>query len=121
MSSFSNSIVREFRRSGRFKVKIVICGDGFSTSTTGISRSEEHTSELQSQSNLVCRLLLEKKKKTRITNLANYLLRVHHFVFSAHHAIRKVSLGLHLRVLLDGDFFDSSPTCTYAYSARFFS
>src|SRR2546427_9545839 len=29
------------------------------------SRSEEHTSELQSQSNLVCRLLLEKKKKTK--------------------------------------------------------
>src|SRR2546427_3587842 len=28
------------------------------------SRSEEHTSELQSQSNLVCRLLLEKKKTT---------------------------------------------------------
>src|SRR2546430_11425414 len=28
-----------------------------------IKRSEEHTSELQSQSNLVCRLLLEKKKK----------------------------------------------------------
>src|SRR2546430_7275174 len=35
------------------------------SSTTGRSaaRSEEHTSELQSQSNLVCRLLLEKKKK----------------------------------------------------------
>src|SRR2546430_7308744 len=32
----------------------------------GRERSEEHTSELQSQSNLVCRLLLEKKK----TNLA---------------------------------------------------
>src|SRR2546427_6168028 len=30
----------------------------------GSTRSEEHTSELQSQSNLVCRLLLEKKKKT---------------------------------------------------------
>src|SRR2546430_2940230 len=29
----------------------------------GVGRSEEHTSELQSQSNLVCRLLLEKKKK----------------------------------------------------------
>src|SRR2546430_13942905 len=28
-----------------------------------VHRSEEHTSELQSQSNLVCRLLLEKKKK----------------------------------------------------------
>src|SRR2546430_10057257 len=32
-----------------------------------VARSEEHTSELQSQSNLVCRLLLEKKKK-RIKN-----------------------------------------------------
>src|SRR5688572_31813433 len=32
---------------------------------TGKSRSEEHTSELQSQSNLVCRLLLEKKKKKK--------------------------------------------------------
>src|SRR5256885_14177791 len=30
-------------------------------------RSEEHTSELQSPCNLVCRLLLEKKKKIRIT------------------------------------------------------
>src|SRR5438270_4490543 len=30
----------------------------------GIARSEEHTSELQSQSNLVCRLLLENKNKT---------------------------------------------------------
>src|SRR2546427_4675925 len=32
----------------------------------GWVRSEEHTSELQSQSNLVCRLLLEKKKKKNI-------------------------------------------------------
>src|SRR5688572_31727363 len=32
---------------------------------TMASRSEEHTSELQSQSNLVCRLLLEKKKKNQ--------------------------------------------------------
>src|SRR2546427_6696890 len=32
----------------------------------GADRSEEHTSELQSQSNLVCRLLLEKKKKKPI-------------------------------------------------------
>src|SRR2546427_2214713 len=31
----------------------------------GVERSEEHTSELQSQSNLVCRLLLEKKKKKK--------------------------------------------------------
>src|SRR2546430_9916877 len=34
-----------------------------SSSTRFPSRSEEHTSELQSQSNLVCRLLLEKKTK----------------------------------------------------------
>src|SRR5688572_31218029 len=32
-----------------------------------LCRSEEHTSELQSQSNLVCRLLLEKKNKTHYT------------------------------------------------------
>src|SRR5262249_60453823 len=31
-----------------------------------VARSEEHTSELQSLTNLVCRLLLEKKKQTRI-------------------------------------------------------
>src|SRR2546430_9119126 len=39
------------------RVKIVVADD----------RSEEHTSELQSQSNLVCRLLLEKKKKRKMT------------------------------------------------------
>src|SRR2546430_12288132 len=32
-------------------------------------RSEEHTSELQSQSNLVCRLLLEKKNSTSVSHL----------------------------------------------------
>src|SRR3989475_8349963 len=34
----------------------------FRSSESILARSEEHTSELQSQSNLVCRLLLEKKK-----------------------------------------------------------
>src|SRR5260221_1386439 len=34
-----------------------------STSTVRLARSEEHTSELQSHSDLVCRLLLEKKKR----------------------------------------------------------
>src|SRR5204862_8109649 len=45
---------------------------GVSTPSTGMtrrrrasSRSEEHTSELQSRRDLVCRLLLEKKKKTK--------------------------------------------------------
>src|SRR5688572_32191105 len=44
------------------------------TSTEGIhigGRSEEHTSELQSQSNLVCRLLLEKKKKNKRKQKSN--------------------------------------------------
>src|SRR2546422_6911538 len=35
------------------------------------SRSEEHTSELQSRLHLVCRLLLEKKKNTKITITTN--------------------------------------------------
>src|SRR5688572_31008140 len=38
----------------------------------GRARSEEHTSELQSQSNLVCRLLLEKKKKKE-KNIRDYV------------------------------------------------
>src|SRR3989475_9438762 len=37
-------------------------------------RSEEHTSELQSQSNLVCRLLLEKKKITQSTTMSSIRL-----------------------------------------------
>src|SRR2546430_9693762 len=47
------------RRAGQAGVARV--GDG-----VGETRSEEHTSELQSQSNLVCRLLLEKKKNKLI-------------------------------------------------------
>src|SRR5260221_8060316 len=40
----------------------------FSDHVYGDHRSEEHTSELQSHSDLVCRLLLEKKKKKKITH-----------------------------------------------------
>src|SRR2546430_13559483 len=40
-------------------------------------RSEEHTSELQSQSNLVCRLLLEKKKKKTQQLYAHSLTQYH--------------------------------------------
>src|SRR2546422_4910537 len=35
------------------------------------SRSEEHTSELQSRLHLVCRLLLEKKKKTQLNSISD--------------------------------------------------
>src|SRR2546421_8414460 len=39
-----------------------------------VGRSEEHTSELQSRSDLVCRLLLEKKKKNKQKQLISTLL-----------------------------------------------
>src|SRR2546430_8526327 len=39
---------------------------GVRNTASGSIRSEEHTSELQSQSNLVCRLLLEKKKESSL-------------------------------------------------------
>src|SRR2546430_7977631 len=42
-----------------------------------VRRSEEHTSELQSQSNLVCRLLLEKKKKQPALHLPPLSPRQH--------------------------------------------
>src|SRR5437870_8978132 len=41
---------------------------GSPTANSRTLRSEEHTSELQSRGHLVCRLLLEKKKKTNIQN-----------------------------------------------------
>src|SRR5688572_32323459 len=44
----------------------IALGTGFGEMAPGsVERSEEHTSELQSQSNLVCRLLLEKKKTSK--------------------------------------------------------
>src|SRR2546430_13461606 len=51
------------RNSNRDGVSHRGCGEYVSTPKRASHRSEEHTSELQSQSNLVCRLLLEKKKK----------------------------------------------------------
>src|SRR2546430_3482349 len=53
-------------------------GSGVQTEDGNTHRSEEHTSELQSQSNLVCRLLLEKKKKI----LPPRLFHTSHTVFS---------------------------------------
>src|SRR2546430_4456981 len=48
---------------------ITTCGDPLSPKLQAWNqRSEEHTSELQSQSNIVCRLLLEKKKKEILTS-----------------------------------------------------
>src|SRR2546430_5875341 len=50
------------------------------------TRSEEHTSELQSQSNLVCRLLLEKKKNIK------HLLRYHAIMQRATHRILRLQI-----------------------------
>src|SRR2546430_6433523 len=47
----------------------VFSGCSASGSLRRHTRSEEHTSELQSQSNLVCRLLLEKKKNKKLTSI----------------------------------------------------
>src|SRR2546430_3762480 len=69
--------------------------DGFLT--PGRGRSEEHTSELQSQSNLVCRLLLEKKKKQQADTLvviyAKRLLDVHGYVNLCVHTVTHLQLA----------------------------
>src|SRR2546430_10834698 len=54
-------------------------------------RSEEHTSELQSQSNLVCRLLLEKKKKNIHRVLSSKITPTSHIVCKERCAICVVS------------------------------
>src|SRR5689334_23935788 len=48
-----------------------ICAKAASLQSFASCRSEEHTSELQSQFHLVCRLLLEKKKHTHVTCCAS--------------------------------------------------
>src|SRR2546427_1719802 len=50
----------------------------------GVARSEEHTSELQSQSNLVCRLLLEKKKKNPVRFLTCLHLNTYPHSYCTH-------------------------------------
>src|SRR2546430_7326188 len=55
-------------RGDRYRPDQAILSAGLRLEVRGLRtglRSEEHTSELQSQSNLVCRLLLEKKKKQK--------------------------------------------------------
>src|SRR5690606_41413944 len=54
LGSGKTTLLRRWRRDVALKDSAVIVHD--------LSRSEEHTSELQSRENLVCRLLLEKKK-----------------------------------------------------------
>src|SRR5690348_18002731 len=62
-------------------------------SATGLpvssGRSEEHTSELQSPVHLVCRLLLEKKKKTPILPM-NTTIKEHHYIYNNSHTLTHV-------------------------------
>src|SRR5690606_40978735 len=62
-------IAEEFQIPYNHLAKVVqaLARGGFVTTQRG-SRSEEHTSELQSRENLVCRLLLEKKKQRNTKN-----------------------------------------------------
>src|SRR5260370_28505115 len=55
--SHASEKMRQTKRVGRHRRIVIVA--------SLICRSEEHTSELQSHLNLVCRLLLEKKKKTK--------------------------------------------------------
>src|SRR2546430_9780430 len=59
------------RKHAAIGAAIAVLGDGAAERVVE-ARSEEHTSELQSQSNLVCRLLLEKKNKHYRTQRSSY-------------------------------------------------
>src|SRR2546427_9196229 len=60
MAFLSYNLLADFMRTGRLTGLLLL-------------RSEEHTSELQSQSNLVCRLLLEKKKTASVPPIATMI------------------------------------------------
>src|SRR2546430_11329709 len=59
-------------------------------------RSEEHTSELQSQSNLVCRLLLEKKKPTMMQDVEFSVAESRTFTLSHSESEHGLSIGRHV-------------------------
>src|SRR5690606_41711528 len=62
-SSSTLSNIAESEPFGLMIGRIFLMSSPNSSDSNNASRSEEHTSELQSRENLVCRLLLEKKKK----------------------------------------------------------
>src|SRR5256886_11733301 len=69
----TNSASRFFGRGKQSSSRQTPCG--LITNLVARVRSEEHTSELQSQSNLVCRLLLEKKNKYNVyTDISDMLV-----------------------------------------------
>src|SRR2546430_5935548 len=67
-----------------------------------LTRSEEHTSELQSQSNLVCRLLLEKKTRFRMHPAVQRLIRGGKVVEYSAHLVPELGAGMMPRLSGDG-------------------
>src|SRR6516165_177680 len=72
------------------------------------TRSEEHTSELQSQSNLVCRLLLEKKKEKIISNLSSEYQKNMYIQYFGTPVTHSFPSTAHFFYLLHTIFFDLS-------------
>src|SRR5437870_9092772 len=62
-SRFPDRAASSACRNARSAQRASSCAWPFAGGTSTLTRSEEHTSELQSRGHLVCRLLLEKKKK----------------------------------------------------------
>src|SRR2546430_2212859 len=95
----ANGVCRLFERAllGKFRQRLLDAGKTFVEKPLLLlehncgERSEEHTSELQSQSNLVCRLLLEKKKHDRMTLLLSCLF----FFFNDTATTEIYTLSLH--------------------------
>src|SRR2546422_1457482 len=78
----------------RFGDRLVIAVD---TPPDVLDRSEEHTSELQSRLHLVCRLLLEKKKKNnmlRSDNIETVLYQRHNRCDAASYVMSTADLGV---------------------------
>src|SRR2546429_6282037 len=71
------TLFRSVGRLARLAVGVEVGGRGAQHAAVG-QRSEEHTSELQSRLHLVCRLLLEKKKKTDQRSLTQHVTRQTH-------------------------------------------
>src|SRR5690625_5432067 len=71
---FGHHSFKLFELAGTNKILGVGCGPlpGYQGYRVSTPRSEEHTSELQSRGHLVCRLLLEKKKKTLESHSNSY-------------------------------------------------
>src|SRR5438309_8490543 len=73
------TLFRSFRKNVGCAARTKSCLAARTAECAGQVRSEEHTSELQSQFHLVCRLLLEKKKKKQRYNqiIRNKVIRTH--------------------------------------------